>query len=246
MVRSSTSARRKNIIGYCRVSTKLQSASGLGLEAQRQAIESFASANHHEVVEWFTETASGMGADALQRRPVLAQALARAAELGCSLAVFRLDRLSRSVSFVSHLIETNVPIIVTELGLHADPFYLQIWACIGEQEGRAISARTRAALAAAKQRGTRLGGYRNVPPPQVQGAAAARQKAQEHALQIAHLLIGICSDLGPTATLAAKARELEHRGVRTRQGGKWTATSVARVLARVPAATGEHPRGDCH
>ena len=111
----------KQIIAYVRVSTQRQGTSGLGLEAQREAIDRFAEAERCEIVDTFTEVETGKGADALDRRPQLASALKAARRLKCPIVVSKLDRLSRDVHFISGLMAQRVPFIVTELGADTTP-----------------------------------------------------------------------------------------------------------------------------
>ena len=148
------------LISYIRVSTVEQGKSGLGLEAQRQAIARFAAVEGFEIVAEHVEVETGKGADALERRPQLAAALAEARRLKCAVVVAKLDRLSRNVAFVAGLMAQRVRFIVAELGPDVEPFILHIYAAIAEQERKAISDRTKGALAAAKARGTRLGNPR--------------------------------------------------------------------------------------
>ena len=147
-------------IAYLRVSTNGQGKSGLGLEAQREAITRFAEAEGFDIVGKFEEIETAKGADALSRRPQLAKALAAAKKNGstCPVVVAKLDRLSRDVAFISGLMAKRVPFIVAELGPNVDPFMLHIYAAVSEQERRLISRRTREALAQAKARGVKLGG----------------------------------------------------------------------------------------
>src|ERR1700722_17017199 len=147
------------IVAYYRVSTREQSRSGLGLDAQGAAIARFAAAEGFEVAAEFTEVETGKGADALDRRPQRAAALAEARRhsRGTPVAVARLDRLSRDVAFVSTLMSQKVPFISCEFGPDPDPFMLHLFAAPAEKERAGISARTRAALAAAKGRGQPLG-----------------------------------------------------------------------------------------
>jgi len=147
----------RSIIAYCRVSTARQGRSGLGLDAQREAVARFAAAEGFEITREFVEVETGKGSDALQRRPELAAALAEARRRKCPIAVAKLDRLSRNVHFISGLMEHRVPFLVTELGRDVDPFMLHIYAALAEKERRLISQRTKAALKAAKARGVRLG-----------------------------------------------------------------------------------------
>jgi DNA invertase Pin-like site-specific DNA recombinase len=147
----------RRIVTYLRVSTGRQGRSGLGLEAQREAVESFAAREGYEVAHEFVEVESGKGSDALDKRPQLADALQRARRLRCAILVAKLDRLSRDVHFISGLMSKRVPFVVAELGNDVDPFMLHIYAALAEKERALISARTRAALAAAKARGVKLG-----------------------------------------------------------------------------------------
>lgn len=163
----------KSAIAYYRVSTQRQGRSGLGLEAQRTAVARFSEAEGITIAGEFTEVETGKGADALDRRPQLAAALATARQQKCPVLVAKLDRLSRDVAFIAGLMAQRVPFIVAELGADADPFMLHLYAALAEKERRQISERTRAALAARKQRGTKLGN-----PINPSEAAAAGRQAQ--------------------------------------------------------------------
>ena len=111
-----------------------QGLSGLGLEAQRAAIARFAEAEGLEVMAEFVEVETGKGADALDKRPQLAAALAEAKQHKCPVAVAKLDRLSRDVHFISGLMAQKVPFVVTELGADVDPFLLHLYAALAEKE----------------------------------------------------------------------------------------------------------------
>ena len=139
-------------VAYIRVSTASQGRSGLGIEAQREAIARFAAAEGFEIAGEFIEIETGKGSDALDRRPQLGAALAAARRLGAPVVVAKLDRLSRDVAFVAGLMAQRVPFVVTELGADADPFMLHLYAALAEKERNVISERTRAALGAAKAR----------------------------------------------------------------------------------------------
>jgi DNA invertase Pin-like site-specific DNA recombinase len=114
------------MISYVRVSTVRQGKSGLGLEAQREAIARFAAAEGREVVGTFVEVETGKGADTLDRRPQLAAALAAARKAKCAVVVSKLNRLSRDVAFISGLMAQRVPFVVAELGADVDPFVLHL------------------------------------------------------------------------------------------------------------------------
>src|SRR5215213_2863202 len=143
----------KPAIVYIRVSTARQGRSGLGLEAQQAAIQRFCETEGFEIVREHIEVETGKGADALDRRPQLAAALAEARRHRCPVLVAKLDRLSRDVAFIAGLTAQRVPFVVAELGPDADPFMLHIYAALAEKERRLISARTKAALVAARDRG---------------------------------------------------------------------------------------------
>src|SRR5437870_8541946 len=145
------------LITYIRVSTSAQGRSGLGIEAQRNALAHFALIEGYEIAREFIEVETGKGSDALDRRPQLKAALAAARKLRCHVAVAKLDRLSRDVHFISGLMAHRVPFLVAELGPDVDPFILHLFAALAEKERALISARTRAALRAAKERGVKLG-----------------------------------------------------------------------------------------
>src|SRR3977135_2969891 len=149
-------------VAYLRVSTQQQQRSGLGIEAQRAAIERFVAAESLTIIEEYAEFETGKGADALDRRPQLAAALAAARKARCSIVVSKLERLSRGVAFGLGLKAQKVPFIVAELGRDADPFMLHLYAALAEKERRLISERTKAALAAKKASGARLGNPRNI------------------------------------------------------------------------------------
>ncbi len=164
-------------IAYYRVSTQRQGRSGLGIEAQRNAVERFAEAEGVTLVDAFTEIETGKGADALDRRPVLAQALERARREKCPVVVAKLDRLSRDVAFIAGLMAQKVPFIVAELGADADPFMLHIYAALAEKQRRLISERTRTALASRKASGRKLGNRTNPAA----SAALGRKASLDHA-----------------------------------------------------------------
>src|SRR5262245_43080761 len=168
--------KQKVLVGYCRVSTSRQGRSGLGLEAQREAIKRFATAEQCKLVDVFVEVETGKGADALERRPKLAAALAQARKHGGAVVVAKLDRLSRDVHFISGLMAQRVPFLVAELGVDVDPFILHLFAALAEKEREMIAERTRVGLRAAKERGVRLGG-----PKLKQARKVAVQTIQAHA-----------------------------------------------------------------
>jgi DNA invertase Pin-like site-specific DNA recombinase len=218
-----------SVVAYLRVSTQRQQRSGLGIEAQRATIARFAEAEGMTVIGEFVEIETGKGADALDRRPQLAAALAAARLAKCSVLVSKLDRLSRDVAFVSGLMAQRVPFIVAELGRDADPFMLHLYAALAEKERRLISERTKAALAAKRANGAKLGN------PAIVAAGSLGRSVQTAAADafVAGLMpvVEAIRSTGET-TLEAITAALNQRGIRSARGGKWHVSSVANLLAR--------------
>jgi DNA invertase Pin-like site-specific DNA recombinase len=208
------------LVAYLRVSTQRQGISGLGLEAQQEAIEAHARASGLPIIATFTEIESGTVND----RPQLTEALQLCRRRKAVLLIARLDRLSRSLSFVARLLDANVEIRAADMP-EANRMVLQMLAVFAEHERRLISERTKAALAAAKARGVRLG---------VHGAVLARQH-RHAAEEYAEGLRG--QDAECWAEGAASCRQLaaalNSRGIRSRSGGRWHAASVSRLLTRL-------------
>jgi DNA invertase Pin-like site-specific DNA recombinase len=221
-------------IGYVRVSTTSQGRSGLGLEAQRSAIARFAQAEGIEVSQVFEEIETGSGADALERRPKLAEALKVARKAKAPVLVAKLDRLSRDVHFVSGLMAHRVEFIVCDLGRQSDPFVLHLYAALAEKERGMISARTKAGLAAAKARGTKLGmsarSKRVVRQIAASGARANQTAAME---RIETLRPQIEFSLKGGVSLRKAAESLNARGVESPGGGRWHAPSLLKAARRL-------------
>jgi len=217
------------LITYCRVSTKAQGRSGLGLEAQREALARFVAAEGFEIAREFIEIETGKGADALDRRPQLTAALAEARRRRCPVAVAKLDRLSRDVHFISGLMAERVPFVVAELGADVDPFILHLFAALAEKERAMIATRTRDALARAKARGVKLGGPKLAQARRA-ALAAIEASADRHAANVLPIIREI-RRAGATS-LRAIADALNARGVPTARGGRWQAQTVSNALAR--------------
>jgi len=217
------------VITYIRVSKAKQAISGLGLEAQRQALKQFATAEGLELVREFVEVETGKGADALDRRPQLKAALAAAKRLKCPVAVAKLDRLSRDVHFISGLMTHRVPFVVADLGADVDPFVLHLFAALAEKERSLISTRTRQALAAAQARGVTLGSPK-LAQARESAVAAIKASADQHAANVLPI-IKEAQKAGATS-LRAVADALNARGISTARGGSWHAMSVKNVLDR--------------
>jgi DNA invertase Pin-like site-specific DNA recombinase len=214
---------RKLIIAYLRVSTQRQGKSGLGVDAQRDAVVRFAETEGFVIAAEYVEVESGKGTDALATRPKLAIALAAARKFKAPIVVAKLDRLSRDVAFIAGLMAQRVPFIVAELGPDVDPFMLHIYAALAEKERRVISERTKAALQAAKLRGAVLGN----------AAQAAANAADAQAR--ADTLRPILSELAGQS-LRAMAAELNRRRIPAARGGRWSVSSVKQVIDRLARA----------
>jgi DNA invertase Pin-like site-specific DNA recombinase len=217
-------------VAYYRVSTERQGRSGLGLDAQQERCSAFAAGQGLEIAEAYTEVETGKGADALERRPHLAAALAAARRLRCPVLVAKLDRLSRDVHFIAGLMVQRVPFLVAELGADVDPFMLHIYAALAEKERRMISDRTRAALAMRKRQGALLGNRTNLAEAQRLGAARTAEGARCFAENVLPIIRQV--QTSGVSSLRGIAAVLNARGVRTARGGRWAATQVSGVLGR--------------
>ena len=222
----------RHIVSYIRVSTGKQSKSGLGIEAQREAIARFADTEGFEVLVELVEVETGKGADALDRRPKLAEALAKAKKAKVPVVVAKLCRLSRDVAFISGLMAQHVSFIVAELGADADPFMLHIYAALAEKERHLISDRTRAALAAKKAQGALLGNRTNLAEAQAKGISANKAAAEAFAANVLPIVRQI--QASGASTPRAIAAALNARGIRTARGGAWYDSTVRNLLAREP------------
>jgi DNA invertase Pin-like site-specific DNA recombinase len=224
-----------NAIAYLRVSTSEQGRSGLGLSAQRNAIEAFAQSEGMIVEQWHEEIETGKGSDALDRRPTLAKALGEAKKRGLPVLVSKLDRLSRDVHFISGLMANQVEFIVTELGRQADPFVLHLYAALAEKERQLISSRTRAGLQAAKKKGKALGtAARKASSDQlIRAGAASSARADEFAKTLRPHVRTAMADAGNSFTKAAAL--LNAAKQMTAEGKAWDRRSVAAVVRRLTA-----------
>ncbi|HWX48161.1 MAG TPA: recombinase family protein [Roseomonas sp.] len=229
-------AKGRTFVAYARVSTQRQGRSGLGLEAQEAAIRGFLLPGDRLLSPVFVEVESGKRSD----RPKLAEALALCRTTGATLLIAKLDRLARDVHFISGLMKEGVPFIAADFP-DTDPFMLHIRASVAEDEARRISLRTKAALAAAKARGVKLGGDRGYRPATPEGSAlGAKRSAQARSLassQHAHGVLPVVEELRAQGltSLQQLAEGLTARGITTPRGSAWTATAVRRVLAKVEA-----------
>lgn len=224
-----TIAAERRCIAYVRVSTSKQGSSGLGIEAQRHAITRFAEAEGFTIISEHVEVESGKGSDAMDRRPVLAAALAEARKAKVPVLVAKLDRLSRDVHFISGLMAHKVPFVVAELGVDADPFMLHLFAALSEKERALTSKRTVEALQAAKARGVRLG---NPDISSAQKASVEARKAIVAAFDARVLPVIHAIQKSGVTSHRGIARELEARNIATQRGGSWTAVQVGAVIER--------------
>jgi DNA invertase Pin-like site-specific DNA recombinase len=215
----------KMAIAYLRVSTAEQGRSGLGLVAQRKAIDEFAAAEGFTLADVITEVASGKLA--LAARDGLRKALDMARKQHCPIIVAKLDRLSRDVAFISGLMAAGTPFIVAELGADTDPFVLHLFAALSEKERKLIASRTRSALASLKAQGVQLGNRTNLHEAQALGQARNAEKAAAFA---ASVLPEIRRLQAQAMTMAQIADELNRRGVKTALGRTWHQSTVSRLI----------------
>lgn len=222
-------------IAYTRVSTKKQKRSGLGLEAQRSAIEAYAAREGLTIAGWFSEAESGKGADALKLRPQLADALKAARKIKGPVLVSKLDRLSRDVHFISGLMAERVEFIVTELGRQSDPFILHMYAALAEKERSLISERTKAGLAVAKAKGKKLGTHARSSKKEIRRASALGAAANKTAAlgRLTNLRWAIESALKDAPSLRQAVELLNTRGVASPGGGRWHQPSLTKAADRL-------------
>lgn len=216
-------------VAYYRVSTTRQGQSGLGLEAQRRAVHDFVTSGNGQIVGDFTEIESGRK----NERSELAAALAACRMHRATLVIAKLDRLARNVAFVSALMEAGVEFVAVDFP-QANRLTIHILAAVAEHEAELISARTKAALQAARERGAVLGGFRGRVATEADRARgrqartiAAKAAASDMETILADLRsVGISSSTG-------LARALNARGIPAPRGGKWSAVQVQRVELRL-------------
>ena len=211
-------------IAYFRVSTTRQGRSGLGLEAQQQAVSVFLRGRRELIIEDFTEIESGRRND----RPQLAAALDACRKHKAVLLIAKLDRLARNVHFISGLMESGVEFVAVDMP-EANRLTIHILAAVAEHERDMISQRTKAALQAAKARGTKLGS----PNPK-KGAAIRSRVLQDKADRFAARVLPVIRGLQAEGITSHKAlaKALNARGIPTANKRKWYGTTVRNLLAR--------------
>jgi len=218
-----------SFVAYYRVSTAKQGASGLGLEAQQKAVRDYLNGGDWKLVAEVTEVESGKRID----RPKLDKAMRLCRLHGATLIIAKLDRLSRDAHFLLGLQKAGVEFIAVD-NPQANRLTIHILAAVAEDEARRISERTRAALAAAKARGVRLGGNRGVQLTEAirkAGRAAQSSRAKARADDLAPLIAEL--EAQGITSLGAIAKALTERGVPTAKGKTWSAVQVSRVRSKL-------------
>jgi DNA invertase Pin-like site-specific DNA recombinase len=215
----------QRFVAYERVSTARQGASGLGLEAQRQAIDRFAASKGAEVLARFTVVESGKNPN----RPALTAAIRLARLTGATLIIAKLDRLSRNAAFLLTLRDSGVRFLAVDMP-EANDLTVGIMALVAQAEREAIFRRTKEALAVARARGVKLGNPNGAAALRRAGVgavalrAAVRTNADAHAQDLAQVVANI--QAAGATSLRAMAAELNARGIMTRRGGQWRVSNV--------------------
>lgn len=220
---------RGKFISYLRVSTKRQGQSGLGLEAQRASVETFLNGGSWKLIQEHVEIESGKDA---HNRPALHQALEACKLYNATLVIAKIDRLSRDAHFLLGLQKAGVKFVAADMP-EANEMVVGIMALVAQAERRMISERTKAALAAAKKRGVKLGNPTGKPPratraTRARGVAVLVARAQAYAERLRPVLVEL-----ETLSANAAALDLERRGIATPRGGKWTARAVIDLRTRL-------------
>jgi len=218
----------KEFIAYYRVSTQRQGDSGLGLDAQREAVSRYIKGRRGaKLVGEFTEVETAKGSNALQKRPKLRQALEECKKRDAVLVIAKLDRLARNVHFVSGLMESRVRFVACDLP-EANELTLHIMAAFAEHEAKRISERTREALAQAKARGTKLGraGWANLRP----NVEERKKNAYDFATRLKGQIEGFRLR---GLTQRDMVEELNTIGIPAARGGRWRLIQLQRTLARL-------------
>lgn len=218
-------------VSYIRVSTARQGASGLGLDAQQEAVTRFLNGGSWELVAEFKEIETGKGSDALVKRPQLRAALDACRKQGATLVIAKLDRLARNVHFVSGLMESKVKFVACDMP-DANELTIHMMAAFAEHEAKRISQRTKEALAVAKTRGVKLGkaGAANLRPNVEQRQAAAGAFAEKLRPFFAGMVTEKLSQRGMVARLNSYCIPTS-----TGEVGKWRLSQIQRILARLVA-----------
>jgi len=218
-------------VAYYRVSTARQGRSGLGLDAQKRAVADFLNGGSWELLAEFIEVESGKN----DQRPQLEQALGTCELSGATLVVAKLDRLSRNLAFLAKLQESGARFVAADMP-EANELTIHIMAAVAQAERKAISARTKEALAAAKARGVQLGGNRgnleDLRKGPLKSAEVRTRMAVERAQKVRRQIETMVGD-GNDRSLRKIAHALNERGITAPRGGKWHASQVRAVLRAV-------------
>lgn len=223
---------------YLRVSTQKQGRSGLGLEAQQRAVSDYLNGGAWSVVAEFTEIESGKSDT---NRPQLQRAIQACRVYGARLLIAKFDRLSRDAHFLLGLEKAGIEFVATD-NPHANRLTVGIMALVADEERRAISARTKAALAAAKARGVKLGGDRGAtlsPEAKAKGVAALKARADSRAADLAPIVAELRAS-GATS-LRSLAAGLNRAGIAPSRGTAWSPMAVSRTLARIDTLPSPSP-----
>lgn len=218
---------QKRFVSYLRVSTSRQGQSGLGIEAQRSAVTSFLNGGSWKLVGEYVEVESGKN----NERPELKQALATCRVHGATLVVARLDRLARNAHFLLGLKEAGVEFVCVDMP-SANALTIGIMAMVAQEEARLISARTKAALQMAKERGVKLGSPKPITRRAqkmgtVSSARVRRSMSDRWRVDVLPVVRKAFDDSG---SLRGAVSILTTQGVPARRGGQWSPTQVMRVL----------------
>jgi len=212
-------------IAYYRVSTKRQGESGLGLSAQKKAVQDYLNGGAWDLLAEYTDVESGKD----DNRPELQRAIEHAKKARATLVIAKLDRLSRKVSFVSRLMDSGARFVAAD-NPSANELTINILAAVAQEERRMIGERTRVALAEAKRRGVKLGNP-NIAQAREAADAARKVKADQFADNVAPVIRQV--QAAGCVTLREIAAALNARGIKTRRGLlNWTPAGVNRVIAR--------------
>lgn len=220
----------RRFVAYYRVSTAKQGTSGLGLEAQKESVTTYLNGGNWKMVAEVTEVESGKRND----RPELSQALSLCRIHNATLVIAKLDRLARNVAFISNLMESGVDFTAVDFP-EANRLTIHILAAVAEHEASMISARTKAALAAAKARGVKLGGDRGMIATQaLKGAEASAKLRSEKAEKRAGDLLPVVQTIQREGVTSLRqiAGVLNERNIPAARGGKWSAAQVRRLMFR--------------
>jgi DNA invertase Pin-like site-specific DNA recombinase len=229
-------------VAYYRVSTAQQGRSGLGLEAQREAVRVFLAGSPRALAEEFTEIETCKNDD----RPQCARALDACRLAGAVLVIAKLDRLSRDAHFLLGLEKAGVEFVAADMP-NANRLTVHIMAVFAQDQRERISQRTKDALAAAKKRGTKLGGNRGGPKVDcAKGRAARSRAADEYARKGGPIALAPCQEAGGAkASYGRAAAVLKERGIRPTRGGQWTRaparSPIQRHTAQLPSPEPRQP-----